>query len=87
MRHLVSRKCVAAGILGLSLAILPMADVASAQAPGGGGAGGTGRAGAGADTQRDDGFDYGWLGLLGLLGLAGLLRRDSHRRMGDATGR
>ena len=33
MRHVVSPKSVAAGILGLSLAILPMADVASAQAP------------------------------------------------------
>lgn len=81
MGHVVSPKSVAAGILGLSLAILPMADVASAQAPGGGGAG------AGAETRRDGGFDYGWLGLLGLLGLAGLLRRDSHRRTGDVTGR
>jgi MYXO-CTERM domain-containing protein len=25
---------------------------------------------------RDDGTDYGWIGLLGLIGLAGLMRRD-----------
>jgi MYXO-CTERM domain-containing protein len=24
-------------------------------------------------VERDDGFDWGWLGLLGLLGLAGLI--------------
>jgi hypothetical protein len=26
--------------------------------------------------QRDDGFDWGWLGLLGLAGLAGLRRQQ-----------
>ena len=26
--------------------------------------------------RRDDGFNWGWLGLLGLAGLAGLRRRD-----------
>jgi len=32
-----------------------------------------------ATAERDDGFDWGWLGLLGLLGLAGLGgRRDRH---------
>ena len=29
-----------------------------------------------ADVDRDDGMDWGWLGLLGLIGLAGLRRRD-----------
>ena len=34
-------------------------------------------------VEKDDGFDWGWLGLLGLLGLAGLAgksnsARDSH---------
>ena len=31
-------------------------------------------------VERNDGFDWGWLGLLGLLGLAGLSgrRRDRH---------
>jgi hypothetical protein len=27
-------------------------------------------------ADRDEGFDWGWLGLLGLIGLAGLMRRD-----------
>ena len=27
-------------------------------------------------VERDDDFDWGWLGLLGLIGLAGLMRRD-----------
>ena len=27
------------------------------------------------ETEADDGFDWGWLGLLGLLGLAGLAGR------------
>ena len=37
-----------------------------------------------ADRNRDDGFNWGWLGLLGLGGLAGLMRRD--RRRTDAHG-
>ena len=28
------------------------------------------------DNNRDDGFDWGWLGLLGLIGLVGLKGRD-----------
>jgi hypothetical protein len=28
-------------------------------------------------VPRDDGFDWGWIGLLGLLGLAGLTRREA----------
>jgi MYXO-CTERM domain-containing protein len=27
-------------------------------------------------ADRDNDFDWGWLGLLGLIGLAGLMRRD-----------
>ncbi|HLM00891.1 MAG TPA: WGxxGxxG family protein [Pyrinomonadaceae bacterium] len=27
-------------------------------------------------VERDDGFDWGWLGLLGLLGLAGLIPKS-----------
>jgi hypothetical protein len=27
-------------------------------------------------TNRDNDWDWGWLGLLGLIGLAGLMRRD-----------
>lgn len=29
-------------------------------------------------TDRDSGFDFGWLGLIGLAGLAGMKRRDDH---------
>ena len=32
------------------------------------------------DTDRDDGFDWGWLGLLGLLGLAGFLKPERRDR-------
>lgn len=32
------------------------------------------------DHDRDDGFEWGWVGLLGLVGLAGLMRRESHDR-------
>ncbi len=42
-------------------------------------------------VERNDGFDWSWLGLLGLLGLSGLLKRDSpavvHRVDNDATRR
>jgi len=30
------------------------------------------------DVDRDDDFDWGWLGLLGLLGLGGLAGRREH---------
>ena len=72
-------KSMGAGVLALSLAILPSISPASAQAttqtdpvvPG-----------AGTNTttttdNRNDGFDWGWLGLLGLIGLAGLKGRDN----------
>lgn len=32
-----------------------------------------------AQTSRNDGFDWGWLGLLGLVGLAGLAGRNRDR--------
>lgn len=60
------------GALALSLAILPSALPASAQTtadpvtPGD----------TVTTTDRDDGFDWGWLGLLGLIGLAGLKGGD-----------
>lgn len=31
-------------------------------------------------ADRDDGFDYGWLGLAGLIGLLGLMPRDRRER-------
>ncbi len=40
-------------------------------------------------TYRDEGFNYGWLGLLGLAGLAGLMPRKNHtiasHRPGDTN--
>lgn len=39
-------------------------------------------------TERDGGFDWGWLGLLGLIGLAGLRgRRDTDHRTTVSTSR
>ena len=39
------------------------------------------------DNNRDDGFDWGWLGLLGLIGLVGLKGRDrdTHNSYSDRT--
>jgi hypothetical protein len=31
-------------------------------------------------VERNDGFDWGWLGLLGLIGLAGLTRKSDDRQ-------
>lgn len=67
-------KVVSAGVLTLSMAILPLSIPVQAQvttSPG---------AGTSPTTTTDDrnNFDWGWLGLIGLLGLAGLTgrRRD-----------
>jgi hypothetical protein len=62
-------KIVGVSLFSLSTAIMPLAMPASAQvnAPG--------TPGVENQTEsdyRDDGFDWGWLGLLGLIGLAGL---------------
>lgn len=39
-------------------------------------------------TEREGGFDWGWLGLLGLIGLAGLRgRRDTDHRTTVSTSR
>ncbi|HEY9850916.1 MAG TPA: WGxxGxxG family protein [Leptolyngbyaceae cyanobacterium] len=76
-------KFVGAGLLSLSLAVVPVA----ASATTGTGTDTTTTSPnttnttvdtdrrAGTDYARDDGFDWGWLGLLGLLGLAGLAGR------------
>lgn len=69
-------KFIAAGVLATSVAVVPLNAPASAQtntapdtttntAP---------RQGVN-DTERDNDFDWGWLGLLGLAGLAGLAGR------------
>jgi MYXO-CTERM domain-containing protein len=85
MQH-ATRKRMAIGILGLGLAIVPLAGQVSAQ---------TTHDRTGVDTgttsrtTRDDGFNMGWLGLLGLAGLAGLLPRNNrtHHPRGDVAGR
>lgn len=76
-------KIAGAAILACSLAVLPSNLPASAQqndtsgsgatttAPDNAAASGT----EGTDAARDDGFDWGWLGLIGLAGLAGLARK------------
>jgi hypothetical protein len=45
--------------------------------------GATGTTGRRSVDRRDDGFNWGWLGLLGLAGLAGLKRRDHVGTMAD----
>lgn len=76
-------KFVGAGVLSISLGILPLALPASAQnntAPGTSIDNSTNAPGervAGESGDRD--FDWGWLGLLGLIGLAGL-KGDSKQK-------
>lgn len=60
---------IGAGVLALSLSILPSALPANAQSDN---APNTTTAGA---NEGDRDFDWGWLGLLGLAGLAGLARK------------
>ncbi len=65
-------KAVGAGIIALSVAVLPSTLPAQAQTttqPG------TTTTPGVRVYEQDDGFDWGWLGLLGLLGLAGLAGR------------
>jgi hypothetical protein len=64
---------VSAGMLTLTMAIMPMANPVSAQTT----APGTNTTTT--DTYQDDGFDWGWLGLLGLIGLAGLAGKNKHQ--------
>lgn len=74
-------KLVAAGVLSASVAVVPFDLPASAQSNTGTGTGTTTDTTTTTPTQgvdntnRDDGFDWGWLGLLGLTGLAGLIPR------------
>lgn len=73
-------KAIGAGVLTLSMAVMPLTLPASAQNNSPDGTGNTApnttvdtapTTGV-ADTTDDDGFDWDWLGLLGLIGLAGL---------------
>jgi hypothetical protein len=68
-------------VLSVSIACsLPV--LAQSTANGGSSGAGTGTT----TTTRDDGRDYGWLGLLGLVGLLGLRRRpDDHRDVNRTT--
>ncbi len=76
-RNLTS--AIGAGVLTLSMAVVPMTLSASAQTsttPSTSGSTTT-TTSQGTDNYatRNDGFDWGWLGLLGLIGLAGLAGR------------
>jgi MYXO-CTERM domain-containing protein len=70
-------KFISAGIIGASLAVLPLAVPAQAQtqntAPDTTYNQRTGDVDA---TETNDDFNWGWLGLLGLAGLAGLARKN-----------
>ena len=84
MKHSNLSKIVGAGVLSLSMAILPLTMPASAQTGTGTGTTETAPSTTG-DTMQNQGtdsaergdrdFDWGWLGLIGLAGLAGLARK------------
>jgi MYXO-CTERM domain-containing protein len=80
-------KAIRTSVLLLSLAILPLGIITTAQTP-------TPTPytyGRTENVDRDRGDNWGWLGLLGLVGLLGLLgRRETHRehvRTADTAGR
>ena len=67
-------KFISAGILGASLAVLPLAVPAQAQTQNTAPDTTYNQRTGDVDTANtNDDFDWGWLGLLGLAGLAGLL--------------
>ena len=69
-------KLSGAGLLAISLAVIPFSALAQTQ---------TGTDSVETVAVEDDSFDWGWLGLLGLLGLAGLAGKNNHRN--DSTHR
>jgi MYXO-CTERM domain-containing protein len=81
-------KLIRTGVLLLSLAILSLGIITTAQTP-------TATPytyGRTENVDRDRGDSWGWLGLLGLAGLLGLLRRREvpgreHVRTPDTAGR
>jgi len=91
-RNLTS--AIGAGVLTLSMAVVPMTLSASAQTsatPSTSGTTTTTSQGTDNYATRNDGFDWGWLGLLGLFGLAGLAGRkrveeNTRYRDPNATG-
>lgn len=71
-------KLSGAGLLALSLAVIPFSALGQAQ---------TETDSTEVVTTEDDNSDWGWLGLLGLLGLAGLAGKknnSTHREVGTA---
>lgn len=84
MKHSNLSKFVGAGVLTLSMAILPLTLPASAQTGTGSDTTETAPSTTGDNMQSqgseaaetgDRDFDWGWLGLIGLAGLAGLARK------------
>lgn len=63
-------KLSGAGLLAISLAVIPFSALAQTQ---------TETDSVETVAVEDDGFDWGWLGLLGLLGLAGLAGKKNHQ--------
>lgn len=81
-------KFIGAGVLTLSMAVLPLTLPASAQTDSTAPNTTTGDTTTttttqGTDATGDRDFDWGWLGLLGLAGLAGLAKRSEPARYQD----
>jgi hypothetical protein len=73
---------IGAGVLTLSMAVLPLTLSAQAQTTTDPGSTSSGTSTSGTTTYNDDrnGFDWGWLGLIGLAGLAGLGGKKSENQ-------
>lgn len=69
-------KAIATGVLVASAAILPACTPEPVEPI-------AQRPGVGVVAERDDGFDWGWIGLVGLFGLLGLGGKGKRRT--DAT--
>ncbi len=80
-------KVIRASVLAASLSILPLSMSANAQSTTDGTSTTQTTTGVNNDGtyRRDNGFDWGWLGLLGLAGLAGLAgkKREEPARYRD----
>lgn len=79
-----------AGVLTSGLAMLSLTMTASAQTTSNANSASTNAVQTTGVVERDDGTDWGWLGLLGLVGLAGLLKKPKQvvvDRTSDTTNR
>jgi MYXO-CTERM domain-containing protein len=82
MKRAAWKKVVMAGVLSVSVAVLPLVPPLDAQQPG------TPPMTDRRPVDTDDDFPWGLLGLLGLLGLTGLRRRpDARVTVNDPTSR